>query len=274
MLKALFGLPLRQTTGLVESLLKLAGLDWSVPDFSTLSRHQKGLNVAIPYPLPGNTCKACVRGAPGTGALHLLIDSTGIKAEGEGEWFAKKHGPSKPRQSLPGNGLLANRERGRKVHLGIDADTLEIRATEVTGSRVGDAPMLPELLSQIPADQPIGKVSADGAYDTRACHAAIAAREASAVIPARKNARPWLETTPGAHARNEILRATRRLDRTIWRPLSAESCGCACRAMDGAVITDEAWSRQKCVALSCSGSASWRVTSTDRWPNCRSEPQS
>lgn len=190
-LKALFGLPLRQTTGLVASLLELAGLDWAVPDFSTLSRRQKGLNVAIPY-------------RPSAGALHLLIDSTGIKAEGEGEWFAKKHGPSKPRQ-------------WRKVHLGIDADTLEIRAIEVTGSRVGDAPMLPELLGQIPTDQPIGKVSADGAYDTRGCHAAIAARSACAVIPARKNARPWLETTPGAQARNEILRATRRLGRTIWR---------------------------------------------------------
>ena len=202
-MKALFGLPLRQTTGLVESLLKLAGLDWSVPAFSTLSRRQKGLNVTIPYRAK-------------TGALHLLIDSTGIKAEGEGEWFAKKHGPSKPRQ-------------WRKVHLGIDADTLEIRAIEgepvraigssdpANGSRVGDAPMLLELLDQIPTDQPIDKVSADGAYDTRTCHAAIAARKACAVIPARKNARPWLETTPGAHARNEILRATRRLGRTIWR---------------------------------------------------------
>ena len=139
-LKALFGLPLRQTTGLVASLLALAGLNWAVPDFSTLSRRQKGLNVTIPY-------------RPSTGALHLLIDSTGSKAEGEGEWFAKKHEPSKPRQ-------------WRKVHLGIDAETLEIRAIEVTGSRVGDAPMLPELLGQIPADQPIDKVTADGAYDT------------------------------------------------------------------------------------------------------------
>lgn len=190
-LKALFGLPLRQTTGLVASLLELAGLDWAIPDFSTLSRRQKGLNVAIPY-------------RPSTGALHLLIDSTGIKAEGEGEWFAKKHGPSKPRQ-------------WRKVHLGIDADTLEIRAIEITGSRVGDAPMLPELLNQIPDDQPIGKVSADGAYDTRGCHAAIAARGACAVIPARKNARPWLENTPGAQARNDTVRSTRRLGRTIWR---------------------------------------------------------
>ena len=129
--------------------------------------------------------------------------------------------------------MQAFAERGRKVHLGIDADTLEIRAIEVTGSRVGDAPMLPELLNQIPADQPIGKVSApshglratrcratDGAYDTRGCHAAIAARGACAVIPARKNARPWVETTPGAQARNEILRSTRRLGRTIWRKWS------------------------------------------------------
>lgn len=103
--------------------------------FQHVVGRQKGLNVVIPY-------------RPSTAVLNLLIDSTGIKALGEGEWFAKKHGPSKPMQ-------------WRKVHLGIDAETLEIRAIEVTGSRVGDAPMLPELLNQIPADQPIGKVTAE-----------------------------------------------------------------------------------------------------------------
>jgi hypothetical protein len=190
-LKALFGLPLRQTEGLVASLLELAGLDWPVPDFSTLCRRSSGLSVQIPY-------------RPSTGALHLLIDSTGIKAAGEGEWLTRKHGSSRPRQ-------------WRKVHLGIDADTMEVRAIEVTGSRIGDGPMLPELLAQIPAEELIGKVTADGAYDTRPCHAAIAARQASAVIPTRRNGRPWKETTPGAQARNEILRATRRLGRAIWR---------------------------------------------------------
>jgi hypothetical protein len=70
-IKVLLGLPLRQTAGFVESLLELIGLDWSVPDFSTLCRRQKSLPVAITY-----------RGSPGQ--LHLLIDSTGIKAEGEG----------------------------------------------------------------------------------------------------------------------------------------------------------------------------------------------
>ena len=182
---------------MVASLLELAGPDWSVPDFSTLSRRQKGLNVAIAIAI----AIACRQS---TGALHLLIDSTGIKAEGKGAWFARKHGPSKPRQ-------------WRKVHLGIDADTLEIRAIEITGSRVGEAPMLPERLKQIPADQPIGKGSADGAYDTRGCNAAIAGRGACAVIPARKTARPWLENTPDAQASNETVRATRRLGRTIWR---------------------------------------------------------
>ena len=104
-LKVLFGMPLRQTTGFVESLLRLAGLDWAVPDYSTLSRRQKTLNVSLPY-----------RG--GTGPLNLLIDSTGIKSEGEGEWNARKHGGPRKRQ-------------WRKIHVGVDEETLEVRAVEV-----------------------------------------------------------------------------------------------------------------------------------------------
>ena len=140
-MKVLFGMPLRQTTGFVESLLRLAGLDWKVPDFCTLCRRQKTLNVAIPY-----------RG--GSGPLGLLIDGTGIKAEGEGEWNARKHGGSK-------------RRIWRKIHIGIDEETLEVRAVEVTSSNIGDAPMLPELLNQIPLDQEIGSVTADGASKPR-----------------------------------------------------------------------------------------------------------
>ncbi len=74
---------------------------------------------------------------------------------------------------------------------GIDEETLEIRAIEVTGSNIGDAPMLPDLLGQIAPDQDIGSVTGDGAYDTRKCHDAIAARNAHAVIPPRKNAKLW-----------------------------------------------------------------------------------
>ena len=190
-MKVLFGMALRQTTGFVESLLHLIGLDWAVPDFSTLSRRQKTLAVNIPF-----------RGSQGP--LHLLIDSTGIKVEGEGEWNARKHGGQK-------------RRVWRKIHIGIDEQTLEVRAVEVTSNEVGDAPMLPELLNQIPLDQEIASVTADGAYDTRKCHDAIAERGAAAVIPPRRNAKPWKAGSAGANARNEALRASKYLGRALWR---------------------------------------------------------
>jgi transposase len=88
---------------------------------------------------------------------------------------------------------------------------------EITGSHIGDAPVLPDLLNQIPADETIGSVTADGAYDTRKCHDAIAGRGAHAVIPPRKNAQPWKTVTVGAVARNEALRASKYLGRAIWR---------------------------------------------------------
>jgi len=109
-IKVLFGLPLRQTTGFVESLLELTGLDWAVPNFSTLCRRQKALPVAIPY-----------RGS--SGPLHLLIDSTGIKAEGEGEWNARKHGGTK-------------RRLWRKIHIHCPAGECTIRRE---GGRRGNA---------------------------------------------------------------------------------------------------------------------------------------
>ncbi len=190
-IKCLFGLALRQSLGLVQSLLRLAGLDWRVPDFSTISRRQKTLQVQLPY-------------RPSATALDLLVDSTGIKFLGEGEWKRKKHGAEYRRQ-------------WRKVHLGIDAHTLEIRAIEVTDNSVGDAPMLPELLAQIPQGEPVASVSGDGAYDTRACHAAIAQRGAAAIIPPRKNAQLWTSASAGAKVRNDAVQACKRLGWRIWK---------------------------------------------------------
>ena len=92
-----------------------------------------------------------------------------------------------------------------------------MRAVEVTGSNIGDAPMLPKLLNQIPSDQDIGSVTVDGAYDTRKCHETIAARDAHAVVPPRKNAKPWKPTSAGAIARNDAVNAQRYLGRTLWR---------------------------------------------------------
>ena len=138
-----------------------------------------------------------------------MVDSTGIKVEGEGEWNARKHGGAK-------------RRIWRKIHIGIDEKSLQIRAAEFTNSDIGDAPMLPELLDQIPPEQEIASVTADSAFDTRKCHDAIAARGAAAVIPPRRNARPWKLDTPGAIARNEALRASRRFGRAIWRRWSGD----------------------------------------------------
>ena len=193
-IKCLFGLALRQTLGLVESLLRLAGLDWPVPDYSTVCRRQKTLQAQITY-------------RPSAEPLQLLVDSTGVKFLGEGEWKRKKHGAE-------------YRREWRKVHLGIDAQTLEIRAVEVTSNAIGDAPMLPELLAQIAPDEAVASVTADGAYDTRACRDAIAQRGAVAVIAPRKNARLWRRSSPGSESRNEAVRACQRLGHGIWKTWS------------------------------------------------------
>ena len=193
-IKSLFGQALRQSLGLVESVLRLAGLPWRVPNFSTVCRRQKDLSVVLTYRRSA---------AP----LDLLVDSTGIKFLGEGEWKRKKHGAEFRRQ-------------WRKVHLGIDASALEIRAIEVTDNAIADAPMLPHLLEQIPSDETIASVGGDGAYDTKACHTAIALRGAMAIIPPRKNARVWKGTKAGASVRNEAVRACQRLGRRIWKQWS------------------------------------------------------
>jgi hypothetical protein len=179
---------------MVQSLLRMAKLDWPVPDFSTVCRRQKTLQVELSYQRTKTP-------------LQLLVDSTGIKLLGEGEWKRKKHGAE-------------YRREWRKVHLGIDAQTLEIRAIEVTSNAIGDAPMLPQLLAQIVDDEPIESVYADGAYDTRGCLDAIADRQAMAGIPPRKNAAHWKKSSPCSAYRNEAIRACKRLGRGIWKKWS------------------------------------------------------
>ena len=227
-IKVLFKLPLRQTTGMVASLLQMANLEWAVPDSSTQSRRQKTLAVQIPY-------------RRADGPLNLLVDSEPVSATGsseptrgitflgDGEWQVRKHGVQGRRQSLPGRRLPAIAERGRKVPLAMDTATSDIRAVEFTPSREGDSPVLPELLDQIPEEEEIGTVTApsrglhanhcratDGAYDARRCHAASIDRQATAIIPIRRNGRPWKEACPAAQARNETLRATRHYGRAFW----------------------------------------------------------
>lgn len=149
-MKVLFGMALRQMTGFVASLLRLTVLDWLVLDFFTICCRQRTLAVNVHH-----------RG--GNGPRHLLIDRTGIEVEGKSERNARKHGGLK-RRVWP------------KIHIDIDEKTLEVRAVEITGSNTGDASMLPHLLNQIPRDQQVGGVPANGAYDTGRCYNTIADR--------------------------------------------------------------------------------------------------
>ncbi len=172
-LKVLFNLPLRQMVGLVDSLIQMAGIDWQAPNYSTLCHQQAQIAVQIPYR------------ASGQQPLILWIDSTGTKFRADGEWQTRKHG------SLP-------RRLWRKVHIALEAGTGDVRAVEVTSSRQGDSPLLPDLLRQIPSEETIGTITADGAYDRRRCHGAIIDRGADAVIPIRRNGRAWKKDCPAA----------------------------------------------------------------------------
>lgn len=96
---------------------------------------------------------------------------------GEAAWNARNHGSAK-------------RRVWRKINIGIEEQTLESRAAEFVSTDMGDAPKLPELLDQTSPDQEIASVTAVGAFDTRKCHDAIAARGAAAIIPPRMNAKP------------------------------------------------------------------------------------
>ncbi len=188
-LKNLFGLALRQTTGLVESVLHLCGLAWPVPDFSTLCRRQLDLNVQVPY----------IRSQAG---LHLLVDSTGIKFLGEGEWKCKKHGYERRRQ-------------WRKLHIGIDAKTLQIRAICVTSNNVSDAAVIPDLLQQLPKDEVLHSLTGDGAYDTQPVYEALMECGVIPIIAPRKNAR--IRKGQAFVHRNAAIVARRRLGRSIWK---------------------------------------------------------
>jgi len=194
MIKSIFRLSLCMITGFVQSLIQLSGLSWTAPDYSTLCRRQKQIDIAISYQKSHE-------------GLHLLIDSTGLKFLGEGEWKRKKHQPEYRRQ-------------WRKLHIVIDAKTLQIRAVQLTTNNFSDSQVLDDLLNQIPSDERIDSVYTDGAYDTKLCRQVISDRHAHAVIPPRKNARPWKDKKLGSLERNELLKTVKRLGRTVWKKWS------------------------------------------------------
>lgn len=144
-MKAVYRQAGRQTEGLLQSLFKLMGIELSVPEHSTVSRRKSNLKVSLPV-------------VPCIGAVYLVVDSTGIKVYGEGEWKTRQHGISK-------------RCTWRKLHLGIDEATGEILSAVVTTNDVHDGAILKDLVEG--ADTDIEQVSGDGAYDQMDCYEVI-----------------------------------------------------------------------------------------------------
>ena len=164
-LRTTYRLALRQTQGLMGSIGTLMGLDIRVPDYSTLSRRANGLSIAQAMRQAGSV------------AVHLVVDSTGLKIFGEGEWLAQKHK------------IKGIRRRWRKLHLGLDLASGAIVCADLTHDEVGDSTALPGLLDQL--DAPVTGFLADGAYDGASIRDLLRRRYGETldgVIPPPKNA--------------------------------------------------------------------------------------
>lgn len=210
-LRAVFRLALRQTEGLIGSIIRLLGLELAVPDHSTLSRRAESLEVARPR--------------PGSEPVHLLVDSTGLRLCGPGEWLVEKHG-SRTRRSW------------RKLHIGVDADTGRIVAAELTGPEIDDGSQVGPLLDQV--DGPLASVTGDGAYDRDDVYAAVAERhpEAAVIVPPRCGAVPSQTAETAPTQRDRHIEAIAKHGRMGWQKTS----GYNWRALVEADI-----SRWKCV---------------------------
>ena len=192
----MFHLSLRATQGFLASVVTLMRLELPVPEYTTMCRRPRALDVRV-----GIAASDCRR--------HIVIDSTGLKVFGAGEWNLRKHGMRRGRRRI-----------WRKLHLGVDERTKEIVAVDLTSSRVHDCRMLPGLLGQTPGV--IAQVSADKAYDSAACYVAVLARDAATTIPPRRRARvsKLADPPPARAARDEVLRCIDANGRYAWRETS------------------------------------------------------
>jgi len=181
-------LPSRQTEGFMASLFQLMGVPLPVPDYTTVSRRLGKLRIALPV-------------VERHGARHVVVDSTGVKVYGEGEWQVRQQGYSK-------------RRTWRKLHLAVDEATGEILAAVVSTNNVSDDEAFSDLMDSIEGE--IEAVSADGADDQRKCYDAIAERGAQAQIPPREDAQYW-EAEGETHARNQTLNRIEAVGRAEWK---------------------------------------------------------
>src|SRR3712207_6396649 len=196
-LRAVFRLALRQTEGLIGSILQLLGLDRAVPDHTTLSRRAETLEVPRPR--------------AGSAPVHLLVDSTGLRLCGPGEWLAErlaeKHGTER-------------RRAWRVLHLATDAPTGRIVASALTDRDADDGSQVGPLLDRI--DGPVASFTGDGAYDRDAVYAEVAARhpEAAVIVPPRSSAVPSAAAETDPTQRDRHLQCIAERGRMGWQRAS------------------------------------------------------
>jgi hypothetical protein len=195
MLKAVYKLPYRQTIGLAQSILNLLQANVTVPDYTLLCKRSVDLGVEWSV-------------SQSNEPKHIVIDSTGLKVYGEGEWKVRQHGYSK-------------RRTWRKLHLSVNENTHEIEAVALTEASVDDAEVGQDLLEGTPGE--IEQVSADGAYDKRKFYQACSQRRVRRiVVPPRRNANIWQHgnSKKPPLPRDENLRHIRRVGRKRWKVVS------------------------------------------------------
>src|SRR4051812_15975716 len=192
-LRAVFRLALRQTEGLIGSVLQLLDLDLPVPDHSTLSR--RAATLEVPRPKAGS--------AP----VHLLVDGTGLRLCGPGEWLIEKHGTKRCRT-------------WRVLHLATDAYTGQIVASVLTDKDADDGSQVGPLLDQI--EGAVASVTGDGAYDRDDVYAQVAARhpDAEVIVPPRANAVPSAVAEIAPTQRDRHLRCMAERGRMGWQRVS------------------------------------------------------
>lgn len=192
-IQSIHRLPLRATVGFVQSIFQLAGVHLSVPDYTTLSRRAETLCIPLRVSRKEVT--------------DMILDSTGVKVFGEGEWKVRKHGWSK-------------RRTWKKIHIGIDS-LGEVRAVEVTGSDTHDCTAVNDILEQ--EQSPLTDFYGDGAYDTWGTYHSLLAHGVSGFhIPPQKNAKIHMHgnTKKTPYPRDENLRAIRKSTRKRWKETS------------------------------------------------------
>ncbi|MBK5964889.1 IS5/IS1182 family transposase [Thiocystis minor] len=175
-LKQVFHLPDRALEGFGRSLMRLMELDLPIPDHTHLSRRARALRVQIPR-------------QERTGPIHVVVDSTGLKVFGEGEWKVRQHGAGKRRTWI-------------KVHLAVDAHAKDVLGVAVTTPAWTDGDVFRELVEQV--DGVIEQIDADGAYDTREADDVAAQHQAKLIVPPRENAVAWDVDHPRTQALAEI----------------------------------------------------------------------